>query len=306
MNVRFLREISDAYRLDKKSDRSTEEIFNEFYEVIKEARSQDMGLYNYLCEMSPVEQQKVFRWYMDLGQPQPISENEEVISEVIAAILHILDPWLSELRGWWSKTAARIATRVEKVAEATARQSKFFRLRHAIVQKNFEECYTRVCTDVKREDLPSDIYSTVRGKHSTGYVTAVGMKQGVCLRNCFIEKVINVIGLFTETHFDCLKASGEFAQYKDADPDDILTVIKASKVGISCREHQKKLAELIADFQTLMEFGYKDDEEDERQEWHRKLRAKVLQARDNVSGAMRPQRQQQRHSRPQQRRFGSR
>ena len=281
MNVRFMHEISDAYRLDRQLDKSTQEIFGEFYEAIKETRLVDPGLYNYLCEISPIEQQKIFKWYMDSYYSEETGD-DEVINEVIMTILRILDPWLSSLRGWWTKQAARIATHIERAAETFSKESKYTIMRHSIIKKNFQECY-QTC-EVNIEDLPSHIYGTVRGKHyaekGTGYVPFSAMTKGICLFECYIKKVISIIGMLSETYFDCLKASGELEQYQTAEADDILAIIRSTKVGAACQEYQKKLDEMIDDFKTLLDFGYTEDEQDKRQDKYRELRKVILQARD--------------------------
>ena len=94
MDVRFLKEISEAYIMDTELDAFPEQIFNELYGITKYIQANDLELYNELYESSRITQQRILKTYLDcvfeLDVPEKVDEELLTEDPGVGAVIGIL------------------------------------------------------------------------------------------------------------------------------------------------------------------------------------------------------------------------
>jgi len=293
MNVRFLKEISEAYILDTELNILPNEIFDELYETVKYIRQYDLDLYNELYELDSLRQQQILKNYLDLyfEQEEILNEIDPVVTPAVTIalsgkyFLYMLGAitavfYRKGITKGVFKVISVIGKLFESVGKFITRHGKYMQLRYSIIQENAKRCYIK-CGIPDPNKISSLSYFSITTGSSFG--TKTSLKQSECLRECYIEGLIEVIALHMESYFACLKKTGSFNVVQKGDSDDLMKMISSTNVAAVCADHYDVARSCLDNFYRVLELVYnKEFDEDEKMEWINKLRTRLYSARDQV------------------------
>ena len=318
MDTRFLKIISESYVLDNPTINITEEqIYNELSYISKTLQTYDPELYDELYETEKVRLQQILKRHIDyicessglIVLPENFTEDfDDVIEEsmpeiignfilshpasvtaVIAAIVTLTRKPLSKFT---FKTLSTIGKGIASLGSFLTRQGKYLSLRYAVIQENFKKCYVK-CNLTDMKDL--NVLTYISMKEGAAHTSANARKQALCLRDCFLENLIDVIALHMENYFACLKKTGGSSAISNTDSDDIMRMISSTNIATSCEEFYKASKSALTTFYTLLDLVFEPNvHDDEKLKWVNQLRTRVYESRQSVlrSGSS-PDRQQQ-------------
>jgi hypothetical protein len=285
MDVRFLKEISEVYIMDSGLEQTPDQIFEDLFDIVKFLREYDLPLYNELYETTSLRRQKILKNYLD-----SIYIQEEVVIEEIAVTFSagfILSSILALLMG---KPAMRIGNKIlsaigeslETLGRKLARGGKYLQIRTAIIYENTRKCYAK-CGITQ----PSDIhfFTPFAIKTSTSFGGTETVEQGKCLRECYIEELIDLIGLHMENYFACLKRTGSFDVVQKTDSDDIMKMVSSTNVATTCESYYTAAREALDNFYRVLELVYDKLDSNKRLEKINKLRSKIYESRQVIQRA---------------------
>jgi len=296
MDVRFLKSISEAYVIDTELNITPEIVFNEVYGIVKLLRDYDLELYNELYETTKLYQQRIIKGYLDqiYEQVKYTSEDEEIINEELAltiagatvakAIAYVLGLvtmliFKRPLTKAVMATISFLGKGIEKLGQFLTRHGKYMQMRYSIIQENSRKCFVKCGID---DPSKISIFSYASIRH-TGSGTKESAEQAKCLRDCYIENLIELIALHMECYFACLKKTGGFETLNKTDTDDLMKMISSVNLGASCEGFYNQAKEALDLFYKTIEFVYdKEYDEDLRLEMVNKLRQKIYQARQTI------------------------
>lgn len=297
MDVRFLKDISEAYVIDTGLKTEPDQIFEELYDIVKFLQSYDNTLYNELYEVTKLQQQRIFKNYLDISYE---SENqlltEEPITITSGAVLTgiVVAIFGKSIAKGVTKVLATLGEGFETLGKWLARQGKYQQLRYAIVQENTRKCYSK-CGIQKPSDISPFTYISIKTDTNIGTVKSV--EQGKCLRECYITELIETIALHMENYFACLKRTGSFDIVQKTDSDDIMKMVSSTNVSAACESYYNAAREALDNFYRVLEMVYDSHSEaDKRLEKINALRTKIYEARQIVQKVN--QNEIQRYSQP--------
>lgn len=291
MDVRFLKEISEAYVMDTELDAFPEQIYNELYDITKYIQKNDVELYNELYESSRITQQKILKTYLDhIFELNIIPEEEvdqELINEIepITAAIGGLGLILTYLyRKGLTKGIMKIAAGAGKIFQNIGsfliNKGKYMQLRYSIIQENYKKCYLK-CGVEKPSDISALSYTSISS--SSTLTSKQASNQAECLRECYLDSLIEVICLHMEGYFACLKRTGNSAALQNAETDDIIKMISSTNIATSCSDYYNLAKEAIGNFYKILDLVYNDmNDDDKKLEWMNKFRSKLFQTRGQV------------------------
>lgn len=283
MDVRFLRDISEAYIMDSGLEISTEQIFEELYDVVKFLQAYDYNLYNELYEISKLRQQRILKNYLDITYEQELITEEFTFSIPISLILGgiVMGIFGKSIAKGIFKILSVAGEGIETLGKWLARRGKYWQIRYSIIQETTQKCYAS-CGILKPSDIQIASYFTIKSK--TALLTSQkSLEQGKCLRECYIEQTIDVIGLHMENYFACLKRTGSFDIVQKTDADDIMKMVSSTNIAAACESYYNAARESLDNFYRIIEMIYDEHSEaDRRLEKINKLRTKIYESRQIV------------------------
>lgn len=296
MDVRFLKDISEAYILDTELKISSEEIFNEVYGLVKFLRSYDLELYNELYENTKLTQQRIIKGYLDQIYIETSDNNlldiddlyQNIISEEVTLTLAL--PYIvlaiigavsaGPITKAMMKAASVIGGWFEKFGNFLKTRGKYMQLRYSIVQENTRRCYVKCGIDDPKKLSALTYFSLV---HRSTLGSKESFKQGTCLRDCYIDNLIELIALHMESYFACLKKTGGFDAFNKVESDDLMRMISSTNLGSSCELFYDEAKEALDNFYKTLDLVYdKNLDSDLRLAVVNKLRSRIYQARQTI------------------------
>ena len=303
MDVRFLKNISEAYVMDSDLKQEPDQIFEELYDVVKFLQTYDIKLYDELYEGTKLQQQRILKNYLDISyeqEEQPLTE--DIVIPTTAIILTIVGAVFGKsIAKGITKVLSIIGKAFETFGKWVARQGKYQQVRYAIIQENTRKCYAR-CGIQKPSDIRLLTYVTIKAGSAIGGEKTI--VQGKCLRECYIEELIETIALHMENYFACLKKTGNFDVVQKTDSDDIMKMVSSTNVAAACESYYTAAKEALDNFYKVLELVYDSySEADMRLEKVNALRTRIYAARQTVQniGQKEIQRYEQPSFKPQQR-----
>lgn len=290
MDVRFLKEISEAYIIDTELDAFPEQIYNELYDITKFIQKNDPELYNELYESSRITQQKILKTYLDYVfelniVSEEIEDQELLLEEPIIAIasgLTVLLGWLYRkgLTKGIMKMASEIGKVFQYIGSFLTKKGKYMQLRYSIIQENYKKCYLK-CDIEKPSDISALSYGSISS--SSTFSSKKASDQAECLRECYLDNLIDVICLHMEGYFACLKRTGNSASLQNTETDDIMKMISTTNIATACSDYYDLARESLANFYKVLDLVYNDmSEDDKKLEWMNKFRGRLFQTRQQV------------------------
>jgi hypothetical protein len=300
MDVRFLKEISEAYILDNKLKEidptcDSDSIATHLYELVVDLRENDIELYDMLYDRSKVTQQQIFKTYLDsvFEEIRPTQENtEEVLTEfglesIGYGILMIIAYFTyKDIPKVLFGTLSKVGHFFESFGKAVSKQGRYFKFRYAIIQQNSKQCYVRC--GITAENLSMTSYFAVSEKKPLfkGMLTTTeGLKQGTCLSECYLSSLVDVIALYMKSYFICMKTTGGDNNIGSFDPDEIMKVISKTNISAHCKPMYDQAHEAFKNFERVLSFIYKDEQEAEKTKWINTLRSKLYQSKKEIEGS---------------------
>lgn len=283
MDVRFLKDISEAYVMDSGLDVAPDQIFEELYDVVKFLQAYDAPLYNELYEVTKLRQQRILKNYLDISYESELL-TEEILVTIPAGIVVggiVMGIFGKSIAKTSMKILSTAAEGIETLGKWLARHGKYWQIRYAIVQENTRKCYA-LCGVQKPSDLRAASYFTIKNK-SMIPAGQESLEQGKCLRECYLEETIDVIGLHMENYFACLKKTGSFDVVEKTDTDDIMKMVSSTNVAAACESYYTAARDALDNFYRIVEMVYDEHSEaDKRLEKINKLRTRIYASRQAV------------------------
>ncbi|MFA7202677.1 MAG: hypothetical protein WC188_03060 [Candidatus Caldatribacteriota bacterium] len=289
MDVNFLKNISEAYIIDNELEISPDKIFEEMYDIVTFLREYDNELYESLYNSTKLNQQQVLKTYIDFSDEAiyegMISTGVSILTMIVAALFK------SSILRTVFKGLSKVGEYFEKFGNSVAKFGKYSQLRYSTIYKNYSTCYAR-CGIKTTKDIKFTSYFNIKDKILSG-------EQGRCLRNCYLDYLIETIALGMENYFACLKRTTGLESLKNSDADDILKLVSKTNLAASCESFYLHAKEALDNFYSLLDMIYDPHvEADKRLEKINSLRSKVYNARQTIIRA--DQKQIQRYdSKPQ-------
>ena len=268
MDVRFLKDISEAYIIDSEIDMPPDKIFEELYDVVKLLREYDLELYNQLYESTKIQQQQLFKTYLDITFNREIIQEEFAISTGVYALISILTMLFNGpiIRATYS-LAEKAGKFFEYMTGWINKQGKYMQVRYAMIYKNTKRCYMKCGIDTKKDIA------------NTSFFEKLKTKQGQCLRECYLEEICDVIAIGMENYFACLKRTTGFEGLRSTNADDLLTMISRTNLSASCENFYTVARESLEHFYIVLDLMY-----DKRLEADKRL-LKINDLRSKIYGA---------------------
>jgi len=289
MDVRFLRDISEAYVIDTNSTLDVDSVFNELYELVKFIRETDVYLYEELYAVDRLYQQRILTNYLNLtffddeALLNEISGVEVVLSAgvlkfLLAAIVAAI--WRRPISRGIFKTISDIGTLLNSIGKWFQRRGQYMRLRYAIIQQNFQRCYTECkISDIRQISALSYLAITTRSVIGT----KLSLEQAGCLRECYIENLVEIICLHMESYFACLKRTGAYNVIDKTDSDELLKMISSTNISSVCEDHYRVAKETFEKFYQVLDLVYNSPNDDSRRlEWVQRLRSRLYEIREQI------------------------
>jgi hypothetical protein len=309
MNFPFLKIISESYILDNPEISVTQDqVFNELTYIAKTLQQEEPGLYNEIYELEKVRQQQLLKRYIDnicessglISDDNYITDDlDEAINEYVdltivlnyQTVLITLGVLLAHFtRKPVTKFIFKMASSIGKgfvaLGKSLTRQGKFAAIRYSIIQENSRRCYTKCgLTDITKLHL----LSYVSLKQSVTQMPAATREQAWCLRDCFLDSIIEVIALHMENYFACLKKTGGSAAIMQTDSDDIMRMISNVNLSTSCEGFYNEAKKGLEDFYSTVDLVFAKEDDDKKLLWVNKLRSRIYDARNEVKKPSFPQ-----------------
>jgi hypothetical protein len=292
MDVRFLGEVAEAFivKYSLYDHYNAKTLQDELYSLVKEVRETDIELYDHLYDTGRLQQQKILETY--LGYQHLEGKDEEVIQEFgielglthlaiggITALLTII--YQNRINKAIFATGKNIGKVLEYIGTTLTRHGRYWKFRYAIVQQNAKKCY--VACGIDEKNLSAWSYFSV-GSKPPNLSTAESHRQGTCLKKCYIQFTIESIALLSKSYFACLKRSGDWADVKNARPDDILTVLSGMHISSLCQSYFDDMKKAMDTFTDLLDFVYGKSSPDKTKAM-KELKTKVLAGRKEIDQA---------------------
>jgi hypothetical protein len=309
MNFPFLKIISESYILDNPEISVTQDqVFNELTYIAKTLQQEEPGLYNEIYELEKVRQQQLLKRYIDniCESSGLITEDDFITDDLDEAINEMVDLTivlnyqtiliaLLALSGYLAKKpitkfvfkmASSLGKGFVALGKSLTRQGKFAAVRYTIIQENSRRCYIKCgLTDFSKLHL----LSYISLKQNVTQLPAATREQAWCLRDCFLESIIEVIALHMENYFACLKKTGGSAAIMQTDSDDIMRMISNVNLSTACEGFYKEAKKGLDDFYSTIDLVFDKADDDKKLFWVNKLRSRIYDARNEVKKPSFPQ-----------------
>src|ERR1035437_3664446 len=160
MDIRFLKSISEAYVMDSDLETNPDQIFEELWDVVKFLQSYDNKLYNEMYEGTKLQQQRIFKNYLDISYEQQLLNEDVIVPSGLVLVSIVSYIFGKSIAKGIAKTLAILGEGFETLGRWLARHGKYSQIRYAIVQENTRKCYAK-CGIQKPSDIHVGTYATV-------------------------------------------------------------------------------------------------------------------------------------------------
>lgn len=269
MNTLFLKEISEAYVIDRNLELDSNEVYNELYELITYIREVDYDLYDELYNLSKVRQQRILFNYLD---PESDIKEDNLYEDAgltalfasslgmtLLLIVFLLRKGISK---FIFSTLSKIGSVFSALGDFLSKHGRYLKLRYAIIRENFQKCYKQ-CGIRDFREISSLAYVSIKA-NSTTFATAKSAAQARCLRDCYLGTLIDTICLYMESYFACIRRTGGYDALKNVKPDEISNVVSSVPLTSACQIYYKLGKEVFENFHRTLEFVYGEVGSDEK------------------------------------------
>lgn len=292
MQIEYIKNLSEGYVIDNKLYKeqiTSDELFEHFYELIKNVRENEPYLYKDLTESNKFEQQKIFKFYFDtIFKPENVftetnidfdnldleNLNEyadgglfsiplmiKIFGPVIVGGMYYFRQSSSKAFVYTLKTVFELVNKIGKSLSTAGTQT---RLAYSIIQKNQSQCYIK-CNFDPNEDAGPMSYALQFSKESTTKETGRMFSSekeeetAKCLRDCYLYSIQEVIKLTAHSYFTCLRSTGDLSKLPlERDFSAYQQVLSSSKFSSSCEGLLTSLIDSFKVFDELLTLMHGD------------------------------------------------
>lgn len=323
MNIRFLKEISEAYVIDNHLDITPSQIYNELYEMVKFLQKYDPELYQELYELTHLRQQQILSTFMDNYCYEEniktynelifndelydeyfsegfISSTGESISKLFDLIKEYPGPSMAassillSLLILFNKPISKatfsvlytVGNGINKIGKFLSKHGTYMKMRYAIIQQNSKNCYVR-CGLSDPTNISSFSYLAVVHAEHSKMLPLKAIKQAMCLRDCYLNELIELISINMENYFACIKNTGSSnVNLQSIDSDDILKMVAHTNISTVCQVHYELASDAIKFFYICMDSLFvKGHDDDIKLKWMNALRNKIYTLKQTIQKA---------------------
>lgn len=278
MNVDYIKNLSEAYVIDNKLYKEQitgDELFENFYGLIKDIRDNEPYLYKDLYESNKFEQQRIFKIYFDtIFKPENVFVEYEIedLNETILldfGVAMLLTILLARFRNPLSKSimiaAKTVFDTLGGIGKILIKNGKDTRLAYSIIQSNSKHCYEKCKFDPDEDAGPTDYMTQYRKGSLTRNLGRMFQfdeddeEKTDCLRECYFHSVKEVVKLSAQTYFTCLKSTGDLSKLPlERDFSAYQNVLSNSGLNISCENLAESLKKSFKAFDDILNLVYGD------------------------------------------------
>lgn len=305
MNFQFIDEACESYFVNQdlhrflgwdKAEEIRTEISDELKSFMRDLRENDIELYEQIYDQSRMQQRKIINYYLEgVFEDEYSSVLQEGIVETgiligVASLVGIMSSIFSskKLGRATMKTLEKITDFFDGIAKfLITNRNRNLKFRAAIIRKNAEECYKKEC-NVDPDDL--GIGSHMKVTHSPDDPPkSFSERTAVCLRDCYLERLVDMIALLFETYFACLKRTGEFDKLEQAKTsNDLVKIVTGTSLSRHCESYFDKIKESFDNFHELLDFLFPQNRRTKGY-WRDQLRDKLLEKKNQIQKQENPE-----------------
>lgn len=306
MDFNYIEEICESYFInndlyrklgDKKANNLQNEISNEIKTFMRELRENDLHFYEQIYDQPRSQQRKILYNYLDsiiVTEHSELFENNDPIFElfaevgIVALTAGVLSGIIKAIPGGFKrKMGSRTMRALEGITSTFSEIAKTLitdrnrniKFRAAIIKKNAEECYKKECK-VDPEDLGLKAHFSVRKTEEEP--RDFEEKKAACLRDCYLQHLIDTIALLLEVYFACLKRTGEFDKIQQINTSEKLQkIVTGTSLSRHCESYFSDIKDAFDNFHELLEFLYPHDRQSQGY-WMDQLRDKLFDAKNKI------------------------
>jgi hypothetical protein len=307
MNVDYIKNLSEAYVIDNelyKEKITGDELFENFYGLIKDIRNNEPYLYKDLYESNKFEQQRIFKIYFDtIFKPENVFveykvEDLENLNEMLGEITFTTVQILSLLfvfqnRRPITKAVLGFITSIfdllNSVGKTLSGLGETTRLAYSIIQSNSKKCYHECDFDPDNAN-PTDYMAQFRKGSITRNLgrmfqfDELAEDKTDCLRECYFHSVKEVVKLSAQTYFTCLKTTGDLSKLPlERDFSAYQNVLTNSGLSNSCDNLAENLKDAFKSFENVLDLIY-DDKPVEMKKQRYELMMDIYNMQKSLSG----------------------
>ena len=265
MDAKFLESACEAYIINNNlfQQVTVETLFKDIYKSLYHIREYDKELYNEIYKYSRINQQLLINEYFDIEykKEEVLEEMEILVGNLTLILIAALITMFSRKKFSKSifKTLSSLGTFFDNVGKFISKHSRYWKFRYAMLQKNSKQAYIKC--GINPDEISFSHYLNIKDELSKLPFAndAETVKKANCLREAYINTLIDEIELFLKSYFVCLKSTGNFQKIENADPKNIATIISTTKVSNVCLEYYKFVKEIIKKFEDVLDYVYVKD-----------------------------------------------
>jgi len=290
----YIKSLAEAYVIDNKlykENLSPEELYENFYGLIKEMRISQPDLVAVLENANKFEQQGLFKNYFDL-----IFKSDEIFKDIIIESEEELqnlneifpfDPFtwgmffkvILVLIAWKRKAVSKTTIQaVNGITSAFNYIGKFLskvgtqtQLAYAIIQKNSKKCYDECKFDPENASFSNYMVQFKKGdpRRDVGKMvqTEKEDEKMECLRMCYLQTMKEIVKLTAHSYFTCLKNTGDLSRLPlERDFSAYQNVLVHSNLNQSCDNFVEMLSKAFENYDKVVELVYSDEPTEARKQ----------------------------------------
>ncbi len=255
MDVKFLESCCEAYIIENNlyETLTTEQMFKDVYKSLYYMREYHKDDSNIVENYDKVNQHLFLNEYFDLTYKQETINEIGVGTAVGAGILASIGVELllktieRPITKVVSKTFNNIGINLERLGNFLSK-GRYWKFQYAIIQKNLKQSYIKCGIDPKKVNL--DTYRAISDSFDKAEIKID--KQAKCMRDEYIELLIEKIALLLKSYFVCLKKTGNFNTVENIDPKEIMTIIGSTQLSNSCLDYHEIAKQTLNDFDYII------------------------------------------------------
>ncbi len=174
-----------------------------------------------------------------------------------------------------------------KAANWSKTVSATWKYRYIMTYQNSERAY-KSCEIDKKDINTLTIFGIKDKSKMADWIFSQTQEDAECLREKYLEDIIEKIKLFMEFYFDCLKKTGKWGEISNYTSDDkFLSFIMRSDLGSSCQTFYDQAKNLNDIFDELLDIVFYDTPH-EKSNWNQKRLAAIMDVKKKIDKSAGP------------------
>lgn len=279
MQIDYIKNLAEAYVIDNKlykENLTKEELFENFYGLIKEVRLSHPDLAAIFENSNKFEQRDIFKNYFDIVFEKNTSlfeiESLEQLNEIeitlstigYIALALILLAFKKPISKKVFQVINSVSSFFNRVGKAMANAGSSQKLAYAIIQKNTQSCYKKCEFDPEEAGFLDYFAQFKKGsflRNTFGQLQSEkSHEKGVCLRECYLNSLREIVKLSAHSYFNCLKSTGDLSKLPlERDFTAYQNILVNSNLSQTCDSMGSVLKEAFENYNTVLDLVYSDN-----------------------------------------------